>query len=250
MSISTSAPWLNFYGAMPHHIDYPRLTIYQMIRKTAETYPDHIAYEFMNRKTTYREFMNRIDRAARALYALGIRKGDRVTICMPNTPQALDCFYALNRLGAVSNMIHPLSAKEEITFYLNISKSKAILTLDRFYGKVFSAGEKAELKPLVLIAKLQDELGLALKLGFQLTEARKFPKLPKDDTYVLWTDALRKPAESIPEDDGVYTDCASILYSGGTTGTTKGICLSSYNFNALALQTIAASGYDLSLIHI
>ncbi len=244
MSISTSAPWLNFYGAMPHHIDYPRLTIYQMIRKTAETYPDQIAYEFMNRKTTYREFMNRIDRAARALYALGIRKGDRVTICMPNTPQALDCFYALNRLGAVSNMIHPLSAKEEITFYLNISKSKAILTLDRFYGKVFSAGEKAEIKPLVLIAKLQDELGLALKLGFQLTEARKFPKLPKDDTYVLWTDALRKPAESIPEDDGVYTDCASILYSGGTTGTTKGICLSSYNFNALALQTIAASGYD------
>lgn len=244
MSISTSAPWLNFYGAMPHHIDYPRLTIYQMIRKTAETYPDYIAYEFMNRKTTYREFLNRIDRAARALYALGIRKGDRVTICMPNTPQALDCFYALNRLGAVSNMIHPLSAKEEITFYLNISKSKAILTLDRFYGKVSSAGEKAETQPLVLIAKLQDELGLALKLGFQLTEARKFPKLPKDDTYVLWTDALKKPAETIPADDGVYTDCASILYSGGTTGTTKGICLSSYNFNALALQTIAASGYD------
>lgn len=244
MTISGSAPWLNFYGTMPKHIDYPRLTLYQMIEKTAKTYPNYPAYEFLNRKTTYRQFLARIDRAAKALHALGIGKGDRVTICMPNTPQALDCFYALNRLGAVSNMIHPLSAKEEITFYLNISKSKAILTLDRFYAKVSAAAERAERRPLLLIAKIQEELGFAMKVGFRLTEGKKTPPLPKDNSYLLWSEALKQGTSLLPEDQGQATDCASILYSGGTTGTTKGICLSSYNFNALALQTIAASGYE------
>lgn len=247
MALSSNAPWLNFYGKMPKTIDYPRQTIYQLVAQTAKKYPELPAYEFMNRPTSFAAFLDRIDRAAKALYALGIRKGDRVTICMPNTPQAIDCFYALNRIGAVSNMIHPLSATEEITFYIDISKSKAILTLDRFYGKVHAAIEKTQSKPDLLIAKIQDELGLALKVGFALTEARKFPKLPKDDSYILWTDLLKKAVSELPEDDGTAADCASILYSGGTTGTTKGICLSSYNFNALALQTIAASGYkDIS----
>ena len=244
MSVSSTAPWLNFYGKIPHHIDYPKLTIYQLIAKTAEKYPTNCAYEFMGRKTDYRTFLRRINLAARALYRFGIRKGDRVTICMPNSPQALDCFYALNRIGAVSNMIHPLSAKQEITFYLDISKSKAILTLDRFYGKVHSAIEQSESKPKLFIAQLQPELPLLTRVGYNLTEAKKFPKLPDNGSYTLWEDLLKNADKALPADDAKATDCASILYSGGTTGTTKGICLSSYNFNALALQTIASSGYD------
>lgn len=251
---SISAPWLKFYGNIPHHIDYPKLTTYQLIKRTAEKYPSHCAYEFMGRKTNYRTFLSRIDRAARALYCYGIRKGDRVTICMPNAPQALDCFYALNRIGAVSNMIHPLSAKQEITFYLNISKSKAILTLDRFYSKVLSAVEGSEYKPAIFIAQLEPELSALMRIGYRLTEAKKFPKLPGNTSYTLWADLLKNDHVTLPKDDTDPEACASILYSGGTTGTTKGICLSSMNFNALALQTIAASGYenisDMSMLSI
>lgn len=241
MSLSAEAPWLNFYGDMPRSIDYPRTTLYEQIALTARQYPNDTAYEFFGQRTSYAQLLARIERAALALRSLGIGRGDRVTICMPNTPQAVDCFYALSRLGAVSNMIHPLSAPQEITFYLDVSHSKAILTLDRFFGKVSAAASEAKEPPLLLIARIEDELSLPLRCGFALTQAKKYPKLPKGG-YLLWRDVLRSAVGTLPPSDTDCESCASILYSGGTTGKTKGICLSSYNFNALALQTIAASG--------
>ena len=115
MSLSSTAPWTAFYGNTPASLDYPEKTMYEMLRDTAETYPDNIACVFQGKETSFRSFLQRIEAAAQGLSAMGIEKGDRVTICMPNTPQALDCFYALNRIGAIPNMIHPLSAAKEIT---------------------------------------------------------------------------------------------------------------------------------------
>ena len=136
MSLSSSAPWLKYYGNVPQHLSYPQKTIYQMVKAAAERNPKLPAYEFMGKKTTFTQFMQKIDETAQAFLAMGIKKGDRVTICMPNCPQALHAFYGLNRIGAVSNMIHPLSAAGEIKFYLNFSHSKCILTLDQFYAKI------------------------------------------------------------------------------------------------------------------
>ena len=245
MSLSASAPWHLFYGNTPTSIDYPQSTMYQLVVEAAEKYPSHTAYCFMGKETSYSTFLSRIEAAAKGLYALGIRKGDRVTICMANTPQAVDCFYALNRIGAIPNMIHPLSAGDEIAFYLNVSHSKAILTLDQFYHKVASTLPKLEQPVQILIAKIQDELPFPLKLLFPLTKTGKAGKdLPKTG-YTLWTDMVAAgKSATLPIHDGRADDCAAVLYSGGTTGTTKGIMLSNLNFNALGLQTIAASGFS------
>ena len=247
MSMSASAPWLKFYGETPANLTYPRKTIYEMIRDTAERFPDNIAYEFMGKQTTYAQFLKRIDLTAQSFLAMGVRKGDRVTICMPNCPQAVDSFYALNRIGAIGNMIHPLSAAGEIKFYLDFSHSHVILTLDQFYPKVDSIRKELKETVTILVARIKDELPPALAVGFALTKGRKLPKVPARAAGVLrWNDFLaagRQRTLPLPEIDGKAEDGAAILYSGGTTGTTKGILLSNLNFNALGLQTIAASGF-------
>ena len=206
MGISATAPWIAFYGDTPATINYPRKTMYQMVSAAAKQYPNNIAYIFQGKETTYPAFMKRIEAAAKGLYNMGIRKGDRVTICMANTPQALDCFYALNRIGAIPNMIHPLSAASEIAFYLNVSHSKAILTLAQFYEKVASVQSQLEQPVTILIARIADELPFPLGMLYPITSGGKADRKPAGKRYTLWTDMVAAGKDAVlPADDGKYS---------------------------------------------
>ncbi len=220
------------------HLEYPKLTMFEMVARTTEQFHSQTAYEFYGRKTSYARMLFRIEQAARAFTAAGIQKGDVVTICMPNTPQAIDCFYALDRIGAVANMVHPLSAEEEITFYLDLSDSKMILTVDLFYEKIDAARKKAKNPVTILVARMQEELPVHLALVYILRKGKDYLKFPNGENAFLWKDFLKQGGTDVelPAIEFEQDRTAVILYSGGTSGTPKGICLTDYNINACVLQ--------------
>lgn len=235
-------PWEPFMDSIPMHLDYFDGSMFEALQKIAEKYPNNIAFDFMGRSTTYKTLISRIERCAMALRTIGVRENDRVTIAMPNCPQAIYMFYAVNLIGAIANMIHPLSAEKEIEFYLNESKSVTAITLDQFYHKFENIRSNTKVVNII-IASVKDELSKPIRYGYMLTEGRKIKKIPSDAPVIRWNDFLMMSRHCFYNYRVRRTsnDPAVILYSGGTTGTNKGIVLSNRNFNALGQQIVAAN---------
>ena len=240
---NVKTPWAAWMGEVPMHLDYFQGSMIEMVEGVAGAHPDITAYEFMGSRVSYRELVEQVHDCARALRQIGIKEGERVTICMPNAPQTVITFYAVNMIGAIANMVHPLSAEKEIEFYLNDSESVAALTLDQFYGKFESIRKNTPHLKHLIIADVADALSPIKKIGYKLTAGRKIPKVPRDADVLVWnkfiSDGRKYAGEVRLKRTG--DDPAVILYSGGTTGITKGILLSNLNFNALAAQIVATN---------
>ena len=240
-NITAKTPWTESMGDVPMHLDYFEGSMFEAVKAILEKYPRNVAFDFMGKSTTYSELIREIEVCARALKTLGIGPGDKLTIAMPNCPQAIYLFYAVNRVGGIANMIHPLSAEKEIEFYLNESASVAAITLDQFYDKFANIRKNTGIRNLI-ITSIADALSPAMKVGYALTQGRKIPKLPPNAPVIGWKKF--KELSTGCHDYAVKChgeDPAVILYSGGTTGTTKGIVLTNQNFNALGQQVVAAN---------
>ncbi len=239
---TVKTPWAASTGNMPMHLTYFEGTMFEAVQAAAAKHPHAVALDFMGKRTTYQDLITHITTCAKALKTLGIRENDTLTIALPNCPQAIFMLYAANEIGAIANMVHPLSSEQEIAFYINTAASAAVITLDQFYPKIARIREDTKLTHVILTS-IADVLPPHTKIGYRLTAGRKQEKVPENAPVIPWKAfwGLHKHCtcqHSVPRNGN---DPAVILYTGGTTGTTKGAVLTNRNFNALGQQIIAAN---------
>ncbi len=231
---SIDKTWLKYYKESAILSPMPQMTIYRyMIDKN---FLKDKALCYFGKYMTYDRLNLLIDRCAGAFVRNGVNAGDIVTICMPNTPEAVISFYALNKIGAVANMVHPLSGEIEIRNYLNEVKSKIAVVMDMAYDKVLAIGDETVLERIVVV-KVSDSMPFVMGSILKVSKGRM--KLQKDKRMLRWDEFIRTGI-GIDYKEYPYEEnrLSVILHTGGTTGLPKGVMLTNDNFNCMVEQFV------------
>lgn len=239
------APWSKYYTEEELNVKIPNISMYDQVYSSAIKYPKNIAVQYMGKKINYTKFLKKIDICAKGFKALGIKKGDIVTLLLPNVPEALISLYALNKIGAIANMTHPLSAEEEIKNTLISTKSKYLIIYDAQYDKIKSFIKSTAVRKVIFVSP-GDSLSIIKSFLYDLSQLNKFKHHPIDKMYIEWTRFLfnsrfkknfekRKFGKNTP---------AVILHSGGTSGTPKNVVIQNRAF------IFAARGEEIDLIRL
>ena len=229
--------WDKFYPRDKRNIKIPEGSLYEYIYNCSKDKLDNDAINYFGYKMNYRDLFKEIDLCARAFRSQGVRSGDVVSICMANTPEAVISFYAVSKIGAIANMIHPLSSEEEIKHSVNSTGSIMMVAINLTYKNITNIINDTSIYKVVIVSP-RDSMPAITSLGYFLLEDRKI-KLPKNsEKFVKWKDFIEK---GINYDQDVLvhkdkSDPAVILHSGGTTGVPKNIVLSNGNINVVPEQ--------------
>ena len=211
--------------------EYPECSMYRYLTETISSWPELNALVFEGKRTSFSLMIHQIEAAAKAFIGMGINPKDIVTIISPNIPQAVIAFYALNAIGAVGNMLHPLISSNEMKKAILSTDSKLILALDIVYDKI------KDIKIPIVIFRVSDALPAPKNILFKALKERPI------SCTISWKEFLKK-GENVrfAEYPGAGDDVAAIMYSGGTSGESKGVMLTNRNFNALAIQSYDTMG--------
>lgn len=230
---SVDKPWLKYYSEEALNASLPECSIYEYLVRNNRKFQSDIAIIYLGRKITYRELFVNIDKAAAAFLKAGVKEKEIVTVALPCIPEALYCVYALNRIGAVANMIHPLAGKDETLFYLREVGSRIAVIFDGAYDAIANDIGSTSVEK-VIVASPADSLPFALKIAYGLKV-----KKPRLDGAVFqsWKAFIQDGKGTAVKT--VKRDChemAVISHTGGTTGEPKGCMISDHNILSEILQ--------------
>jgi long-chain acyl-CoA synthetase len=232
-------PWLAHYDkGVPQTIEYPQQPLFHFLEEAAGKYPDHACTIFKGAVISYREMNALSDHMAAALVAMGVKKGDRVGIFMPNTPQFVIAYYGILKAGAAVVAINPTYPVDEIIMPVDDANIEIMFTLSRFYDKLKKARERSKLKRII-VTNIKETLPLITRLLFTLVKEKKEGDRVESlaDGDVWMKDLLAKYANSTkPKIEVSPDDTALFQYSGGTTGIPKGAVAMHRNVVANTLQ--------------
>ena len=239
MSVPPNLPWSKKY---PPSVDWsaalPMRPLYEILDNAVRDYADSVAVDFMDKLYTYRKIGDLVARTAKGLQALGVKKGDRVGLFLPNTPYYLILYFAVLKVGGIVVNFNPLYVEREIEKQINNSGCAIMATVDvpQVYDKLAKMFATTCLKRII-VGRMADVLPPLTSLLYRVVKFREIAKVPQDDRHI--------DIRQLTANDGAFTpvtinpaeDVAVLQYTGGTTGVPKGAMLTHANLIANATQS-------------
>ena len=216
-------------------LDYETLTVCGGVARSAKRFPDKVALNYMGGKITYKELDGLVNRFARALSDLGVKEGDKVAMILPNLPQIIIANMAIYRLGAVVVLNNPLYTEEELAYQLDDSDSKVAITLTLLVPRIQKIMSQTKVEK-VIGCHIHSYLPFPKKQLFPLVKKAMYKKIETTDKVLLFEDLIKKYAADPIEDKSNWEELSTIIYTGGTTGKSKGVMLSHKNISCNVQQ--------------
>lgn len=229
---SLDKPWLKYYSEDCIEQDVPKMKAYDYLVLNNHQHLDSNALNYFGKKITYRELFENIDKVAKSLLVLGVRPGDIVTIASANTPETVYLFYALNKIGAISNMIDPRNSAIEIRDELNKVNSEYFIYIDIASPSVKDAVNGTHVKKCVSVSALES-LPRLVKFAASLNNKKENINIHNN---MKWCDFIKLGSNYKGEIENIYSENMPItlVHTGGTTGVPKGVVLTNENFVTMA----------------
>lgn len=228
--------WFKSYApGVPRDVNYEEVTISRGFSRTVEKFPDNVALNYMGKRITFRELDGMVNRFARALRELGVRKGDRVAMILPNIPQLVVANLATWKIGAVSVLNNPLYTERELAYQLDDSDSKVVITLSLLVERVRRIMPETKVRKVVS-CQINDYLPFPKKQLFPFARKEMYRKIkPASDLLAFNKLIGRYPSDGL-DDVSEWESLSTIIYTGGTTGASKGVMLSNRNISCNVQQ--------------
>jgi long-chain acyl-CoA synthetase len=237
----TDHPWRKFYEAgIPPGLSYPDVTLGAVLTQTASTYPDQTSLLFYGKKISYAALDKLANQFAHALSSLGVRRGDRVALMLPNIPQMVIAYYGTLRIGAIAVATNPLYQDHELEVQLKDSGAETLVAVDLFYPTISHVLQKTNVKHLILCG-IKDFLPFPLNWLYPLKARleKQWVSVKREAPIYDFVTLIKREPETPPETTVTADDVALLQYTGGTTGIPKGAMLTHRNMVVNAMQSKA-----------